>query len=222
MIGRADPDSLHLHTFSVGGLTYLVNASTGQAFATDRSDGPVAGVGVRLDDLCAFGHLDSVDIGALDTTPAPTGIGSVLLNVTHHCNLACAYCIMSMPDVRHAYQDEKQSLNAATGRACIDLLADIGDRDVVSLTFFGGEPLLKYDLIVHLVDYAEATYPHRFSWQLITNGCLMRPDMYDFFRKHHFSFLWSLDGEPEVHDRLRRFKKAGEGSVFAQDRKSVV
>ncbi|NJL07320.1 MAG: SPASM domain-containing protein [Methylacidiphilales bacterium] len=204
----------HLHAFSVSGRDYLVNASTGQTFALDTETDPNR---TCVDDLHAFGHLDAIDApedGAPDEALPPTGIGSVLLNVTHHCNLACAYCVMAMPDLQHAYRDEKQSLSEGTGRTCIDFLAQAGYRDGVSITFFGGEPLLKFDLIERLVGYAEATYPDRFRYQLITNGCLMRPPMYDFFRRHRFSFLWSLDGEPEVHDRLRRFKK-DEGSVFA-------
>ncbi|WP_170263580.1 PqqD family peptide modification chaperone [Blastochloris sulfoviridis] len=214
----------HLHAFSVSGRDYLVNASTGQAFAAGEASPSQAAPSraalsrAALDDLDTFGHLDAIapaEDGAPDDTLPPTGIGSVLLNVTHHCNLACAYCVMAMPDLQHAYRDEMQSLREDTGRACIDFLAQAGYRDGVSITFFGGEPLLKFDLIVRLVDYAEATYPDRFRYQLITNGCLMRPPMYDFFRRHRFSVLWSLDGEPEVHDRLRRFKK-DEGSVFAE------
>lgn len=213
MTGESLSGSGHLHTFGISGRSYLVNGSTGHAFAIGESD---AETGVCLDVLREFGHLDAVDCSSFDADLPPTGIGSVLLNVTHHCNLACAYCVMAMPEIRHAYQDERHSLTKPTGRACIDFLADAGYRDGVSLTFFGGEPLLRYDLIKHIVDYADATYPGRFSYQLITNGCLVRPEMYEFFRAHRFSFLWSLDGEPEVHDRLRRFKKAGEESVFAR------
>ncbi|NJO53824.1 MAG: SPASM domain-containing protein [Bacteroidales bacterium] len=205
----------NLHAFSVSGRDYLVNATTGQTFALDTDTGPNR---ICVDDLHAFGHLDAIEVtedGTPDETLPPTGIGSVLLNVTHHCNLACAYCVMAMPELQRAYRDEKQSLREDTGRACIDFLAGAGYRDGVSITFFGGEPLLKFDLIERLVGYAEATYPDRFRYQLITNGCLMRPPMYDFFRRHRFSFLWSLDGEPDVHDRLRRFKK-DDGSVFAE------
>lgn len=210
----ASVQSTHLHNFCVSGRHYLVNASTGQAFSIDEKTDQPFNAAVSSDDLQRFGHLDAVDDDAFEPDRPPTGIGSVLLNVTHHCNLACAYCIMAMPDLQQAYHDEKQSLNETTGKACIDFLAEAGYRDVVSVTFFGGEPLLKYDLIKTLVEYAEAKYPDRFSYQLITNGCLMRPEMYDFFRTHRFSFLWSLDGEPQVHDRLRRFKKAGNESVF--------
>jgi uncharacterized protein len=138
------------------------------------------------------------------------------LNVTHHCNLACAYCIMAMPDIRASYQDETQSLTAATGRAAIDVLAKSGYSDSVHITFFGGEPLLKVDVIRSIVEHAKDKYPGRFKYALITNGCLMRPELYDFFREHDFSFLWSLDGEPQVHDRLRRFKSGGNASVFSR------
>ncbi len=213
---RATVSSPHLRDFCVSGRHYLVNGSTGQAFEVDDGDARQSKSAISFGDLRQFGHLDAADSRSLDANPPPTGIGSVLLNVTHHCNLACAYCIMAMPDLQLAYRDEKGSLNESTGKASIDFLAKAGYRDVVSLTFFGGEPLLKFDLIKKLVEYAESEYPGRFSYQLITNGCLMRPEMYDFFRTYRFSLLWSLDGEPEVHDRLRRFKKSGDGSVFAQ------
>jgi uncharacterized protein len=216
MTSHAVQSLAHLHDFSLGGHAYLVNSTTGQAFAVAPVGAPAAGFAVPLKDLQRFGHLDVVDEAQGDIDAPPTGIGSVLFNVTHRCNLACDYCVMAMPDLQHAYHDEKQSMTKETGKACIDLLAKVGYRDIVSLTFFGGEPLLKFDLIRAIVEYAEAKYPGRFNYQLITNGCLMQPKMYDFFRRHEFSFLWSLDGEPEVHDRLRHFKKAGGGSVFAQ------
>ncbi len=216
MINPPPPHSRHLHAFSVSGRSYVVNASTGQAFLTNSGGSEAAESAVSPKDLRRFGHLDAAEVSSLDMNLSPTGVGSVLLNVTHNCNLACAYCIMAMPELQDAYQDEKHSLTEEKGKACIDLLADVGYRDVVSITFFGGEPLLKFKLIKSIVEYAEATYPGRFTYQLITNGCLMRPEMYDFFKKHRFSFIWSLDGEPEMHDRLRRFKKASNESVFAQ------
>lgn len=216
MINAPPPISRHLHAFSVAGRSYLVNASTGQAFLTESGSSEGSQSTISPQDLRRFGHLDAADDSSFDADLRPTGVGSVLLNVTHHCNLACAYCIMAMPELQDAYQDEKHSLTEEKGKACIDLLADVGYRDVVSITFFGGEPLLKFKLIESIVEYAEATYPGRFTYQVITNGCLMRPEMYDFFKKNRFSFIWSLDGEPEVHDRLRCFKKVGNGSVFAQ------
>lgn len=213
------PAGEDLHAFFVAGRSYIVNATNGQAFPV--GEGSASDPSHKLHDKLPEGllraqyRLDAVALADLHAPPPPNGIGSVLLNVTHRCNLACDYCIMDMPELHTAYHDEKRSLNDDNGRACIDFLAREGYRDHVSLTFFGGEPLLKYDLITRIVGYAEEAYPGRFTYQLITNGCLMKPEMHDFFRRHNFSFLWSLDGEPEVHDRLRHFKSTPEKSVFA-------
>lgn len=210
-----------LHAFLVAGRRYVVNASNGQAYPVAEDGLGEPGQGLSQDELRQRQRLDAVSLADLPTPAPPNGIGSVLLNVTHRCNLACSYCIMEMPELQTAYHDERRSLNDDNGRSCIDFLAREGYPDHVSVTFFGGEPLLKYDLITRIVDYAERAYPGRFTYQLITNGCLMKPEMHDFFRRHNFSFLWSLDGEPEVHDRLRHFKSTPQKSVFAVSFKAL-
>jgi uncharacterized protein len=204
----------HLYSFEQSGSFYLINATTGQVFPVSDQGRESCCAGITTKNLLHQGYLDPTDEYREEDDSPPTGIGSVLLNVTHHCNLACSYCIMAMPELKHSYQEERMSLTTETGEACIDFLAEEGYQDQISLTFFGGEPLLKFDLIRHIVEYAESRHPGRFNYQMITNGCLMKPEMHTFFRDHNFSFLWSLDGEAEVHDRLRKFKTDDE-SVFA-------
>lgn len=214
MSNKVSLDAPHLHFFEIRGQKYCCNATSGHTFHLSGSSGD-PGPGVTVSDLGRFGLLDAIGIEALDADPPPTSLGSVLLNVTHKCNLACAYCIMGMPDLRQSYQQSPVSMTPETGRACIDFLVGQGYGDQVSLTFFGGEPLLEFDVIRGVVEYAETISPGRFRYQLITNGCLMRAEMYPFFREHGFSFLWSLDGERATHDRLRRFK-TGNQSVFSR------
>ena len=154
-----------------------------------------------------------MELQPVDFDQCPTGVISVLLNLTHNCNLACRYCIMSMPALRHGYQQRKVSMDQALVRQSIDYIRQVGLKGT-NITFYGGEPLLCYDLLKYAVDYAEATYPDWFAYNVITNATLLEPRMADFFAEQGVRFLFSLDGAQAMNDRLRVFK-TGDASVHA-------
>ncbi|MBM9535999.1 PqqD family peptide modification chaperone [Desulfobulbus alkaliphilus] len=196
------------YRFTVLGDDFILNPATGQAF-------PVSGpCGVQPSELADLGFLRVPDLETTDQDFAPTQLGSVLFNLTHDCNLACVYCIMGLSGLREHYILGNKAMDEATGKQAIDLLAS-RNFEHVSLTFFGGEPLLEFALLRALVEYAEDRHPARFSFQLITNATLLRPSMFSFFKRHNFSFLISLDGDKKSHDQLRCFKNNAE-SVFDQ------
>ena len=160
-----------------------------------------------------MGAEGRVNLQPVDFDQCPTGVISVLLNLTHNCNLACRYCIMSMPALRQGYQQRPVSMDPTLVRQSIDYIRQVGLKGT-NITFYGGEPLLCFDLLKYAVEYAEENYPDWFAYNIITNATLLEPRMADFFAEQGVRFLFSLDGDQAMNDRLRVFK-TGDVSVHA-------
>ena len=159
-----------------------------------------------------IGLLQSGPVDPLEAEP-PTGILSALLNVTHRCNLACAYCLMGHPALREGYGDRADTMSPDTARRAVDYLARHGVSEV-NLCFFGGEPLLAFPLIEETVSYADATYPGRFRYAMITNGTTMNDRVMEFLGRHRVGMMFSIDGHPGANDLLRKYR-GRDRSVFA-------
>jgi len=143
----------------------------------------------------------------------PTGIFSALINLTHHCNMACRYCLMGLQPLKEGYLKAPDGMTETTAIKVLDLLHKMGVPSPVSLTFFGGEPLLEFPLMKQMVTYAEARYPGRFLFSMITNGTLLTDETIDFIKEHRVGIVFSIDGNRESNDRLRVFRNGSE-SVF--------
>ncbi len=155
---------------------------------------------------------EKVHLGYICTLPpktdddfCPNGLLSVLMNITHKCNLACKYCIMGMPSLKDGYKDNDISMSLDTALKAVDYIRTISVKGV-NLTFFGGEPLIEFDNIKKIVEYTNDKYPGWFRFNIITNGTLLRDDMLDFFQKNKIEFLFSIDGDQEINDKLRVYK----------------
>jgi uncharacterized protein len=122
------------------------------------------------------------------------------LLITQHCNLACKYCYIGK---------RLHTMSPATAEKVIDFVfakALPGER--IKIGFFGGEPLLEFDLIKTITELAEnhpAYDRNRVQLAVVTNGTLFSTEMADFIRAHDMSFGISCDGPPHVHDRFRCF-----------------
>lgn len=162
------------------------------------------------EELAERQHCGQFDDGMPPPEAMPTGILSCLLNLTHHCNLACRYCIMGHPTLKSGYQDVKEVMSAGTALRAIDLLAEQG-ASLVNLVFFGGEPMLAFPRLQETVLYAEQHYPGRFTYSVITNGTLLTDAYLSFLQRYRFGILFSLDGNREMHDTFRVYPN-GEGS----------
>lgn len=140
-----------------------------------------------------------------------TVIKALCLHVAHTCNLNCSYCFAS----QGKFHGDKALMSFEVGKQALDfLVAGSGSRKNLEVDFFGGEPLMNWDVVKQLVAYArslEATHNKLFRFTLTTNGVLVDDDVIDFANKEMHNVVLSLDGRKQVHDHLRK-DNLGRGS----------
>ena len=138
-------------------------------------------------------------------------IKALCLHVAHTCNLNCSYCFAS----QGKYQGERALMSFEVGKQAFDfLIANSGTRKNLEVDFFGGEPLMNWDVVKQLVAYArsiEKEHNKNFRFTLTTNGLLIDDEIIDFLNKEMSNVVLSLDGRQEVHDHFRK-NYAGKGS----------
>ena len=138
-------------------------------------------------------------------------IKALCLHVAHTCNLNCSYCFAS----QGKYQGDRAVMSFEVGKQAFDfLIANSGTRRNLEVDFFGGEPLMNWDVVKQLVAYArsvEKKYNKNFRFTLTTNGLLIDDEVIDFLNKEMSNVVLSLDGRKEVHDLFRK-DYAGNGS----------
>lgn len=138
-------------------------------------------------------------------------VKALCLHVAHTCNLNCSYCFAS----QGKYHGDRALMSFEVGRQALDfLVAHSGSRTNLEVDFFGGEPLMNWDVCKQLVAYArsiEQEAHKHFRFTLTTNGMLIDDDVIDFCNKEMSNVVLSLDGRKEIHDRLR-VDYAGNGS----------
>lgn len=130
-------------------------------------------------------------------------VKALCLHIAHTCNLNCSYCFAS----QGKYQGERALMSFETGKAALDfLIKNSGTRHNLEVDFFGGEPLMNWQVVKDLVKYArsiEKDYNKNFRFTLTTNGVLIDDDVIDFCNKEMDNVVLSLDGRKEVHDKFR-------------------
>ena len=138
-------------------------------------------------------------------------VKALCLHVAHTCNLNCAYCFAA----QGKYQGERAVMSLEVGKRALDfLIENSGTRRNLEVDFFGGEPLMNFDMIKELVAYArskEKQTGKNFRFTLTTNGVLIDEDVIDFANREMSNVVLSLDGRKEIHDRYR-VDYAGKGS----------
>lgn len=148
---------------------------------------------------------------AYDFKKRSTVVKALCLHVAHTCNLNCSYCFAS----QGKYHGEHALMSFETGKRALDfLIENSGTRTNLEVDFFGGEPLMNWDVVKQLVVYArtqESIHHKKFRFTLTTNGILIDDDVIDFANKEMSNVVLSLDGRKEIHDRLR-VDYAGKGS----------
>lgn len=168
-----------------------------------------------LEDLRKEGKLFTLDTyapmaGELKERSAGV-IKALCLHVAHTCNLNCSYCFAS----QGKYSGERALMSFEVGKRALDFLVEhSGTRRNLEVDFFGGEPLMNFEVVKQLVAYArsiEKAAKKNFRFTLTTNGVLIDDDVIDFCNREMSNVVLSLDGRKEVHDRYR-VDYAGNGS----------
>lgn len=183
----------------------------------DRPDVTEADLRQCLEDVASLetaGKLWAPDVYkdmAFDFKNRQTVVKALCLHVAHTCNLNCSYCFAS----QGKYHGDRALMSYEVGKQALDFLMDhSGTRHNLEVDFFGGEPLMNFDVVKRLVAYARSVEKERgkhFRFTLTTNGVLIDDDVIDFANREMSNVVLSLDGRKEVHDRYR-VDYAGNGS----------
>ncbi len=147
---------------------------------------------------------DTYEDKAFDFKNRNTVVKALCLHVSHTCNLNCEYCFAA----QGKYHGERAVMTLDVGKRAIDFLVEhSGSRRNLEVDFFGGEPLMNFDVVKDIVAYArsiEKEHNKNFRFTLTTNGMLVDDDVIDFANRECHNVVLSLDGRPEVHDHLRK------------------
>ena len=146
---------------------------------------------------------DTYENMAFDFKNRNTVVKALCLHVAHTCNLNCSYCFAS----QGRYQGDRALMSFEVGKRAMDfLIENSGTRRNLEVDFFGGEPLMNFDMVKKLVAYCreqEKIHNKNFRFTMTTNGMLIDDDVIDFCNKECHNVVLSLDGRKEVNDRLR-------------------
>ena len=138
-------------------------------------------------------------------------VKALCLHIAHSCNLNCSYCFAS----QGKYHGERALMSFEVGKRALDfLIENSGTRRNLEVDFFGGEPLMNFQVVKDLVAYARSIEKEKgknFRFTLTTNGVLVDEDVIEFANRECHNVVLSLDGRKEVHDRFR-VDYAGKGS----------
>ncbi len=138
-------------------------------------------------------------------------VKALCLHIAHTCNLNCSYCFAS----QGKYHGERAIMSFEVGKRALDfLIENSGKRRNLEVDFFGGEPLMNFQVVKDLVAYArsvEKEHNKNFRFTLTTNGVLVDDDVIEFANRECSNVVLSLDGRKEIHDRFR-VDYAGNGS----------
>ena len=140
-----------------------------------------------------------------------TVVKALCLHIAHDCNLACKYCFAEEGE----YHGRRALMSFEVGKKALDfLIANSGNRINLEVDFFGGEPLMNWQVVKDLVKYGreqEKLHNKRFRFTLTTNGVLLNDEVQEFVNREMDNVVLSIDGRKEVHDRMRPFRN-GKGS----------
>jgi len=157
-------------------------------------------------ELVAQGGLYSEDLYeniAIESGNSESYIKALCLNIAHDCNLRCRYCFADEGE----YRGSRQIMTAEIGKKAIDfVLEKSGPRKHIEVDLFGGEPLMAFDVVKEIVEYAkkkEKFYDKNIRFTMTTNATLLNEEIMDYLDKNMGNVVLSIDGRKEVNDRVR-------------------
>jgi len=152
----------------------------------------------KIDGFEILNHIDMV----IDNVN--NYLGMLQLELTENCNLRCGYCIYN-DFFKEKRNYSKIDMTEEIAKKAIDYLKNHSEKtDKVGISFYGGEPLLKYELMKKSVDYAKAHINKEITFAVTTNATLVDDDIASFLSSENFSVLVSVDGPEDIHDEWRK------------------
>ncbi len=215
-----------VHTFDCLGRSFLLDVESGSVFLVDsltkalieHRDSPIdysTGEFSRysqaeIDEAKA--EIDELIREGILFTPEPEHkkaeyagvIKAMCLNISHMCNLRCEYCFAD----GGSYSGEMMNMSFEVAKAAVDfLVVKSGHRRNLEIDFFGGEPLLNFDVVKRTVAYARSIEKEKnknFRFTITTNAMLLDDDAIEFFNREMYNVVVSIDGRGCVHDAVRK------------------
>ncbi len=222
-----------VHTFHCLGKVFLVDVESGSIYEIDElteklinrkispdsypegeflcySEQDIADAQREIDELTRQGLLFSPE-GEHKPAVYSGIIKSMCLNVSHLCNLRCEYCFAD----GGTYNGAAENMSLDVALKAIDMIVSkSANRHNLEVDFFGGEPLLNFDVVKKTVEYArsiEKAHNKNFRFTITTNAMLLNDEIIDFFNKEMYNVVVSIDGRRSVHDCVRK-TASGKGS----------
>lgn len=168
----------------------------------------------EIEELIRAGQLFTEDVYRdmiVDFKKRKTVVKALCLHIAHDCNLACKYCFAGEGE----YHGDRSLMSFEVGKKALDfLIASSGNRVNLEVDFFGGEPLMNFQVVKDLVAYGrsrEQECNKRFRFTLTTNGLLLDDEVMEFANQEMANVVLSIDGRKEVHDYMRPTRN-GKGS----------
>ena len=198
--GVKDPDTIKAAVLNLAGIS-----------------GPEQEITEAVDEVLELeknGQLFAPDIYenyVFDFKKRQTVVKALCLHIAHDCNLACRYCFAGEGE----YHGRRALMSFDVGKKALDFLVEhSGNRVNLEVDFFGGEPLMNWQVVKDLVAYGRSLEKPRgkkFRFTLTTNGVLLDDEVLEFANQEMDNIVLSIDGRKEVHDRMRPFR-GGQGS----------
>ena len=168
----------------------------------------------EITELKDQGQLFTEDVykdAIIDFKKRKTVVKALCLHIAHDCNLDCKYCFAEEGE----YHGGRALMSYEVGKKALDfLIANSGNRVNLEVDFFGGEPLMNFQVVKDLVAYGrskEKEFNKKFRFTLTTNGMLLTDEVMEFANKEMANVVLSIDGRKEVHDFMRPTRN-GKGS----------
>lgn len=211
-----------IHVFDYKGKNYIYDVGSGSLHECDKptadylrakelgedvdityiTDEQIAEILNDVDGLKSQGLLFKEEV---KTYPIKSGdVKALCIHICHDCNMRCRYCFAD----EGAYHSKRERMDLETAKKAVDfLIANSGNRKVLEMDFFGGEPLMNLDVLKQTVYYAKeqgAKVGKKFLFTTTTNALLLNDETIEFFNAEMENVVLSLDGRKEVHDAIRK------------------
>ena len=212
-----------IHAFTYGRSHFVLDVESGSVHITDKkaydalkkleqleADGGDVETALRGGGSTLMDELSKLKQAGLlfsspdtDKTQPQNVVKAMCLHLAHDCNLRCGYCFAK----GGAFAGRREMMSAKTARAAIDFITRIsGSRRNIEIDFFGGEPMMNFDVLKQTVSYArslEQRHGKHFRFTVTTNAYHITEEMHSYLNSEMDNIVVSIDGRPHVHDAVR-------------------